>query len=191
MRVTLKIIYCFSCTATTSASGLFFVAWWLPEQRYILSCKFLIIVATLAHLKRRDFYEQGYQKVRGYWSWCNGSNHCSPELTDNDKKKGLTKDSKEFRNKLAQNGLKNTLKSKPASFYIPEYAKLITIGNLEDDLGLLGHVDWIIEVVVERLDIKKSVFEKVETVLKPGTIISSNTSGIHETSGNCTRPRSK
>jgi len=101
-----------------------------------------------------------------------------PELTDNDKKKGLTKDSKEFRNKLAQNGLKNTLKSKPASFYIPEYAKLITIGNLEDDLGLLGHVDWIIEVVVERLDIKKSVFEKVETVLKPGTIISSNTSGI-------------
>jgi len=101
-----------------------------------------------------------------------------PELTDNDKKKGLTKDRKEFRNKLAQNGLENTLKSKPASFYIPEYAKLITIGNLEDDIGLLGDVDWIIEVVVERLDIKKSVFEKVETVLKPGTIISSNTSGI-------------
>ncbi len=101
-----------------------------------------------------------------------------PELTDNDKKKGLTKDSKEFRNKLAQNGLENTLKSKPASFYIPDYAKLITIGNLEDDLGLLGDVDWIIEVVVERLDIKKSVFEKVETVLKPGIIISSNTSGI-------------
>jgi len=101
-----------------------------------------------------------------------------PELTDNDKKKGLTKDSKEFRNKLAQNGLENTLKSKPASFYIPEYATLITIGNLEDDIGLLGDVDWIIEVVVERLDIKKSVFEKVEMVLKPGTIISSNTSGI-------------
>jgi 3-hydroxyacyl-CoA dehydrogenase len=101
-----------------------------------------------------------------------------PELTDNDKKKGLTKDSKEFRNKLAQNGLENTLKSKPASFYIPEYAKLITIGNLEDDIGLLGDVDWIIEVVVERLDIKKSVFESLETVLKPGTIITSNTSGI-------------
>jgi len=101
-----------------------------------------------------------------------------PELTDNDKKKGLTKDRKEFRNKLAQNGLENTLKSKPASFYISEYAKLITIGNLEDDLRLLGDVDWIIEVVVERLDIKKSVFEKVETVLKSRTIISSNTSGI-------------
>ena len=101
-----------------------------------------------------------------------------PELTDNDKKKGLAKDSKEFRNKLAQNGLENTLKSRPASFYIPEYAKLITIGNLEDDRGLLGDVDWIIEVVVERLDIKKSVFEILETVVKPGTIISSNTSGI-------------
>ncbi len=101
-----------------------------------------------------------------------------PELTDNDKKKGLAKDSKEFRNKLAHNGLENTLKSRPASFYIPEYAKLITIGNLEDDRGLLSDVDWIIEVVVERLDIKKSVFENLETVVKPGTIISSNTSGI-------------
>jgi 3-hydroxyacyl-CoA dehydrogenase len=101
-----------------------------------------------------------------------------PELTDDDKKRGLTKDSKKFRNKLAQSGLEKTLKSKPASFYIPEYAKLITIGNLEDNLDWLGDVDWIIEVVVERLDIKKSVFEKVETVLKPGTIISSNTSGI-------------
>jgi len=101
-----------------------------------------------------------------------------PELSDSDKKKGLTKDSKGFRNKLAQNGLDISLKSRPASFYIPENAKLITIGNLEDDLGLLGDVDWIIEVVVERLDIKKSVFESLETVVKPGTIISSNTSGI-------------
>jgi len=101
-----------------------------------------------------------------------------PELSDSDKKKGLTKDSKAFRNKLAQNGLESSLKSRPASFYIPENAKLITIGNLEDDLGLLRNVDWVIEVVVERLDIKKSVFESLETVLKPGTIISSNTSGI-------------
>ena len=101
-----------------------------------------------------------------------------PELTDDDKKKKLTKDSKEFRNKLAQSGLEKALKSKPASFYIPESAKLITIGNLEDNIGWLGDLDWIIEVVVERLDIKKSVFEKIETVLKPGTIITSNTSGI-------------
>ena len=101
-----------------------------------------------------------------------------PELTDDDKKKGLTKESKAFRDKFGQNGLNIALKSKPASFYIPENAKLITTGNLEDNLEWLSDVDWIIEVVVERLDIKKSVFEKIETVLKPGTIITSNTSGI-------------
>jgi 3-hydroxyacyl-CoA dehydrogenase len=101
-----------------------------------------------------------------------------PVLTDDDKKKGLTSESKEFRNRLARNGLDNALKSKPASFYVPENSKLITIGNLEDDLGLLGRVDWIIEAVVERLDIKRALFEKLETVLNPGTIITSNTSGI-------------
>jgi 3-hydroxyacyl-CoA dehydrogenase len=101
-----------------------------------------------------------------------------PELTDDDKKTGLTKESKAFRDKFGQNGLNIALKSKPASFYVPENAKLITIGNLEDNLEWLSDVDWIIEVVVERLDIKKSVFEKIETVLKPGTIITSNTSGI-------------
>ena len=101
-----------------------------------------------------------------------------PELTEDDKKKGLTPDSKKFRNKFGNNGLNIALKSKPASFYIPKNAKLITIGNMEDDLALLKDVDWIIEVVVERLDIKQKVFEKIETVLTPGTIISSNTSGI-------------
>jgi len=101
-----------------------------------------------------------------------------PELTGDDKKRGLTEESKAFRNKFGQNGLAGALKSKPASFYIPENAKLISIGNLTDDLALLKKVDWIIEVVVERLDIKQSVFEKIETVLTPGTLISSNTSGI-------------
>ena len=101
-----------------------------------------------------------------------------PELTEGDKKKGLTAESTNFRNKFGQNGLQGALKSKPASFYIPENAKLVSIGNLEDDLDLLKGVDWIIEVVVERLDIKQSVFEKIESVLTPGTIITSNTSGI-------------
>lgn len=101
-----------------------------------------------------------------------------PELTQDDEKKGLTRESKAFRNKFAQNGVAGALKSKPASFYIPENAKLISVGNLEDDLARLKEVDWIIEVVVERLDIKQSVFEKIETVLNPETIISSNTSGI-------------
>jgi 3-hydroxyacyl-CoA dehydrogenase len=101
-----------------------------------------------------------------------------PTLTDDDKKKGLTLESKPFRNKFSQNGLQTALKSKPASFYLPENAKLITVGNLEDDLNLLKEVQWIIEVVVERLDIKKALFEKLETILTPGIIITSNTSGI-------------
>ncbi|MGD2124795.1 MAG: 3-hydroxyacyl-CoA dehydrogenase NAD-binding domain-containing protein [Desulfobacteraceae bacterium] len=100
------------------------------------------------------------------------------ELTEEDKKKGLTQESEGFRNKLSQNGVQIALKSKPASFYLPENAWLISTGNMEDDLKRLKEVDWIIEVVVERLDIKKTVFEKVESVLTPGTMITSNTSGI-------------
>jgi len=101
-----------------------------------------------------------------------------PELTEEDKKRGFTEESPEFRNKFAKKGLENALKSKPASFYLPEYARRIKVGNLEDNLDWLKDVDWIIEVVVERLDIKQSVFEKIESILTPGTIISSNTSGI-------------
>ena len=101
-----------------------------------------------------------------------------PQLTEDDKKKGLTQENPLFRNRFSQNGVQGALKSKPASFYIPENARLITIGNLEDNLSWLSEVDWIIEVVVERLDIKQSVFEKIESVLSPGTVITSNTSGI-------------
>ena len=101
-----------------------------------------------------------------------------PELTDDDKKKGLDKDSKAFRNKFGQSGLAAALKSKPASFYIPENARHITVGNTDDHLEWLSNVDWIIEVIIERLDIKKEIFKKIESVLTPGTIVSSNTSGI-------------
>jgi 3-hydroxyacyl-CoA dehydrogenase len=101
-----------------------------------------------------------------------------PKLTEDDKQKGITEESKEFRDRFAKNGLNTAIKSKPASFYIPENAKRVTPGNIEDNLDWLGGVDWIVEVVVERLDIKKSVFEKIETVLRPGTIVTSNTSGI-------------
>ena len=101
-----------------------------------------------------------------------------PQVTEEDKKKGLAPESKKFRNKLAESGVQTALKSRPASFYVPENAKLIHTGNLEDDLARLKEVDWIIEVVVERLDIKKIVFEKIDSVLTPGTIVTSNTSGI-------------
>jgi 3-hydroxyacyl-CoA dehydrogenase len=82
------------------------------------------------------------------------------------------------RDVVARTGLERALKSKPAAFYSKRNAQLITIGNIEDDLEDLADVDWIIEAVVERLDIKQDLYSKVELVLTPGTIISSNTSGL-------------
>lgn len=82
------------------------------------------------------------------------------------------------RNRLAAQALQTALKAKPAPFYDNKFASRITIGNFEDHLPEIKQVDWIIEVVVERLDIKKQLFEKVELHRKPGTLISSNTSGI-------------
>ncbi|MDQ2884500.1 MAG: 3-hydroxyacyl-CoA dehydrogenase/enoyl-CoA hydratase family protein [Chloroflexota bacterium] len=82
------------------------------------------------------------------------------------------------RDVVARTGLEKTLKSRPAAFYSKRAAKLITIGNIEDDLEDLADVDWIVEAVVERVDIKRDLYSKIETVLTPGTIISSNTSGL-------------
>ena len=83
-----------------------------------------------------------------------------------------------FRNSMAQNALQNALKAKPAALYDAKFAQRITIGNFDDDLKKIAECDWIIEVVVERLDIKKQLFEKVEQFRKKGTLITSNTSGI-------------
>ena len=82
------------------------------------------------------------------------------------------------RNKIAAAGLDAAKKSKPAAFFEPSLAKLITIGNFEDDLKKLADVDWIIEAVVENLDIKRALLQKVDAVRKPGTIITTNTSGL-------------
>ncbi len=82
------------------------------------------------------------------------------------------------RNKFASAGLEGARKSKPAAFFEPSLARLITIGNFEDDLKKLSEVDWIIEAVVENLDIKRSLLRKVEAIRKPGTIVSTNTSGL-------------
>ncbi len=82
------------------------------------------------------------------------------------------------RNIVARSGLEKALKAKPASFYSKRAAELITIGNVEDDLPKLAEVDWIVEAVIERLDIKHALYEKIEQVLKPNTIVSSNTSGL-------------
>jgi 3-hydroxyacyl-CoA dehydrogenase len=100
------------------------------------------------------------------------------ELTDKEKAKGLTLEDKVVRNRLVNDALTTSLKSKPSPIYHQKFANRITTGNLEDDIAKVKDVDWIMEVVVERLDIKKIVFEKLEKYRSPGTIISSNTSGI-------------
>ncbi|MEZ7916072.1 MAG: 3-hydroxyacyl-CoA dehydrogenase/enoyl-CoA hydratase family protein [Polaribacter sp.] len=100
------------------------------------------------------------------------------ELTAKEKAKGLTLEDKVVRNRLVNDALTTSLKSKPSPIYHQKFANRITTGNLEDDIAKVADVDWIMEVVVERLDIKKIVFEKLEKHRTPGTIISSNTSGI-------------
>src|SRR5438094_5913279 len=82
------------------------------------------------------------------------------------------------RNKIAAAGLEAAKKSKPAAFFEPSLARLVTVGNFEDDLKRVGEVDWIIEAVVENLDIKRALLKRVEAARKPGTIITTNTSGL-------------
>lgn len=100
------------------------------------------------------------------------------KLTEAEEKKGLTLEDKQVRNRLADGALKQLLKHKPAPLTSKKNVSLIEAGNLEDDLEKLQDVDWIIEVVVENLDVKQSLYEKIDTVRKEGTIVSSNTSGI-------------
>ncbi|WP_343668515.1 3-hydroxyacyl-CoA dehydrogenase NAD-binding domain-containing protein [Chitinophaga sp.] len=100
------------------------------------------------------------------------------ELTDAEKAKGLTLESKAVKNRIVNDALQSTLKSNPSPVYTKEVVQLIRTGNFTDDMSQIANVDWIIEVVVENLDIKKSVFEQVEKFRKPGTLITSNTSGI-------------
>ena len=100
------------------------------------------------------------------------------ELTEAEQKKGLTKEDKAVRNRIATENFVKLQKSSPALLYSPKFAERITVGNFDDDLEKIKKTDWIIEVVVERLDIKKSVYEKIEQFRKPGTLVSSNTSGI-------------
>ncbi len=82
------------------------------------------------------------------------------------------------RNQIASAGLEAAKKSKPAAFFEPGLARLVTIGNFEDDLKRLSEVDWIIEAVVENLEIKRNLLKKVEAIRKPGTIVTTNTSGL-------------
>ncbi len=100
------------------------------------------------------------------------------ELNDAEKAKGLTLESKTVRNRIVNDSLTAALKSKPSPIYKQDFAKRIKTGNFDDDLKEIENCDWIIEVVVERPDIKKQVFEKVEKFRKKGSLITTNTSGI-------------
>ena len=100
------------------------------------------------------------------------------ELNDKEKAKGLSLKDSVVRNRLVNEALKTSLKSKPSPIYSQKFADRIETGNIEDDLHKIKDVDWVMEVVVERLDIKQQVFEKIEKYRTPGTLITSNTSGI-------------
>lgn len=100
------------------------------------------------------------------------------ELTPEEKAKGLTLEHPSIKNKIVLQALQSTLKSAPAALYDSSFASRIHVGNFIDDMNKIAECDWIIEAVVENLTIKQSVFEQVEKYRKPGTLITSNTSGI-------------
>ena len=100
------------------------------------------------------------------------------DLTPDEQRKRLTLESAGVRNRIAQSGLDAAKKAKPAAFFVPENAALVTVGNFDDDLGKLKDCDLIVEAVVENLQIKRSLFERVEQHRRPGSIVASNTSGI-------------
>ena len=100
------------------------------------------------------------------------------ELTDAEKAKGLTPDHPAVKNRIVNNALAAAIKSNPSPVYTKDVVKKIKTGNFTDNMKDIAGCDWIIEVVVERLDIKQSVFAEVEKFRRPGTLITSNTSGI-------------
>ena len=100
------------------------------------------------------------------------------ELSPEEQARGLSPESKEVRNRVARAGLEAAKKAKPAAFFSPESAALVSVGNFDDDLPRIKDCDIVIEAVVENLEIKRRLFERVEQFRKPGSVIASNTSGI-------------
>src|SRR2546423_4225013 len=100
------------------------------------------------------------------------------ELNAEEQAKGLSLESKEVRNRIARAGLEAAKKAKPAAFFTSDLASLVSVGNFDDDLAKLKDCDLIIEAVVENLDIKRKLYERVEEFRRPGSVVASNTSGI-------------
>ncbi|MEE8390738.1 MAG: 3-hydroxyacyl-CoA dehydrogenase family protein, partial [Anaerolineae bacterium] len=100
------------------------------------------------------------------------------ELTAKEEKKGLTLDHPAVRNRIVNEGWQRCVKARPANLFAKDIAERVTLGNLEDNFDWLADVDWIIEVIVERLDIKQQLVERIEKVCQPNCIVTTNTSGI-------------
>jgi 3-hydroxyacyl-CoA dehydrogenase len=104
------------------------------------------------------------------------------ELTDQESAQGLSLDDLSVRNRIVNQGFQAALKSKPASFYSKNPAGMVRLGNLEDDFELIKEADWVIEVIIENLKIKKDLMKRIDDIRSEHTIISTNTSGIPVTS---------
>jgi 3-hydroxyacyl-CoA dehydrogenase len=100
------------------------------------------------------------------------------ELNEQEEAQGLSLGHQAVKNRIVNQSLQSAIASKPAPLYNKAFASRITTGNFDDDMSRIATCDWVIEAIVERLDIKQQLFEKVEKHRKPGTLISSNTSGI-------------
>lgn len=99
-------------------------------------------------------------------------------LTPEEEKSGLTLEHPKVRNRIVNAGLERCLTARPANFYVEDNAALITPGNLEDNFDWIREVDWVIEAIVERLDVKQGLMSRIDEVRRPDTIVSTNTSGI-------------
>lgn len=100
------------------------------------------------------------------------------ELSEEEKAKGLSLDHKAVKNRIVQSSFDRSVKSNPGPLYSKKFISRISLGNFDDDMPRIKDYDWVIEVVVENLEIKKKVYEQVEKFRTPGTLITSNTSGI-------------
>src|SRR5437899_9336985 len=100
------------------------------------------------------------------------------ELTAEEKSRGLALDNPLVRNRIVRAGLEAAKKARPAAFFTPDRERLITAGNFEDNLAWCAEADWIIEAVAENLEIKRKLLARVEQHRKPGTLVTTNTSGL-------------
>jgi 3-hydroxyacyl-CoA dehydrogenase len=100
------------------------------------------------------------------------------KLTPDEQKKGLTLQDPAVRNRIVQQGLDRAAHSRPASFFSPAFQSLVSIGNLDDNLDVVSQADWVVEAIVENLEIKRQLMERIDACRSPHTVISTNTSGI-------------